>query len=149
VKLTVMFSPMKKAKPLESNINIILGVLGALNFLKGHLSQILDPTFHEKLHGVFLKLHLFLRADAPSVLFLQNPVPISLLHSRLQPGSLHRLWGSRSRRGRGTEQCLGARGGAAWRGQKTNSKRRHGKERVSRMSWSYCNGGLREEFAFL
>ena len=133
MKLTLMLSPMEKAKPLESNINIILGVLGALNFLKGHLSQILNPTFHEKLHGVFLKLHLFLRADAPSVLFLQNPVPISLLHSRLQPRRLHRLWGSRNHRGRGTEQCLGARAGAAWRSQKTNRKRRHWKENVLRM----------------
>jgi len=66
----MLLSPMKKAKPLESNINIILGVLGALNFFKGHLSQFLNPTFHEKLHGIFLKLHFLLRADASPVLFL-------------------------------------------------------------------------------
>ena len=158
----MLLSPMKKAKPLESNINIILGVLGALNFLKGHLSQVLNPTFHKELHGVFLKLHFFLRDDASPVLFLQNPEPISLLHSRLQPWSLHLRGGScRSHRwgGGGAEPCLGPRAGEAWwwRSKKTNREwRRHYWKKESSVLlrilsfWGcyYGNGGLREECTF-
>ena len=133
VKLTLMLSPMKKAKPFEPDIDIILSELGAINLLKRYLCQFFNAIFHEELQGLFLKFDLLLRVDAFPVLFLQSPVTISFLHSRLQPRSLH-LWSNRSHRwGGGRETCLGARrqrGGAEWRRETADREGRHGKECV-------------------
>lgn len=81
----MMFSSVKKAKPFESNIDIIFGEFRAFDIFERHISQIIDSTFHEKLHGLFLNLDFFLRIDASSVFFLQDPISIFFLYSRVQP----------------------------------------------------------------
>lgn len=124
--LTVMLPPMKQAKPLEPNIDIILSMLGLLNFFKRHAGKLTDPVLGEELHRILLNLDLLLRVYTLPELLLQDPVTPSLLHTRLQPGGVDVI-------GRG-----GSRGGGNRRSRRGGGDPGFGTKRE-------VGGGLREE----
>lgn len=106
----MVLSPVEKPKPLEPDIDIILGILSLVKFLKRDLGKFFNPTFHEKLHRLPLNLHLLLNINPSSKLLLQNPVPISLLHSRFQPRRLHLRRNRRHGGGGSCQPCCPAAG---------------------------------------
>ncbi|KAG6551230.1 hypothetical protein Mapa_007156 [Marchantia paleacea] len=81
----LVLAAVEEAEPFEADVNIILSLLGRIDFGEWGAGQLFDSPLGPQLHGLVLELGLFCGINALAEFRLQPPVPVHDFYSRREP----------------------------------------------------------------